>query len=144
MNLPLLNPELYDVSTDAEESYSAADENPQIYEDIRRRVAELHEANPMLGHRGCRLGISFPEISEMQVRAIFQAACDVKKDGIDARPEVMIPLVGTVPELAILTEMVRRVAAEVIEERGVELPVLVQPCRVFAGKAGGHRRGRRG
>jgi len=61
----------------------------------------------------------------MQVRAIFQAACDVKKEGIDARPEVMIPLVGTVKELTILTEMVRRVAAETLNERGVELPVIV-------------------
>ena len=67
--------------------------------ELRAKVNQLHESNPMLGHRGCRLGITFPEIYEMQVRAIFQAACDVKKDGIDARPEVMIPLVGTVKEL---------------------------------------------
>jgi pyruvate,orthophosphate dikinase len=68
----------------------------------------------MLGHRGCRLAITYPEIYEMQVRAIFQAACDMKKEGVDAKPEVMIPLVGTVKELQILTEMVRRVASEVI------------------------------
>ena len=93
--------------------------------ELRAKVNQLHESNPMLGHRGCRLAVTYPEIYEMQVRAIFQAACDVKKDGIDARPEVMIPLVGTVRELAMLKEMVQRVAAEVIEERGVELPVIV-------------------
>src|SRR5437763_9160330 len=79
----------------------------------------------MLGHRGCRLAIIYLEIYEMQVRAIFQAACDVKKDGIDPRPEVMIPLVGTVKELTILCDMIKRVAAEVIKERGVDVPVIV-------------------
>ena len=93
--------------------------------ELRAKVNQLHETNPMLGHRGCRLGITFPEIYEMQVRAIFQAACDVKKDGIDPRPEVMIPLVGAMKELQITTEMVRRIAGEVIAERGVEVPVIV-------------------
>ncbi|HYU26253.1 MAG TPA: putative PEP-binding protein, partial [Thermoanaerobaculia bacterium] len=93
--------------------------------ELRAKVSQLHEVNPMLGHRGCRLGITFPEIYEMQVRAIFQAACDVKKEGIDVHPEVMIPLVGTVKELQITGEMTRRVAAETIKERGVEVPVVV-------------------
>src|SRR5262249_34385796 len=66
---------------------------------IRRRVHELHEANPMLGHRGCRLGIVYPEITEMQCRAIFEAACNVQKAGIKVEPEIMIPLVGFLPEL---------------------------------------------
>ncbi len=79
----------------------------------------------MLGHRGCRLGITFPEIYEMQVRAIFQAACDVKQDGVDVRPEVMIPLVGTTKELQLTADMVRCVAAEVIAERGVAVDFLV-------------------
>src|SRR5437016_13897120 len=92
---------------------------------VARRVEQLHETNPMLGHRGCRLAITYPEIYEMQVRAIYQAACAVKSDGVDARPEVMIPLVGTTKELQILTDMVRRVAAEVIKDRGVEIPVVV-------------------
>src|SRR5205085_3680557 len=92
---------------------------------LRNHDKQLQEANPMLGHRGCRLADTFPEIYEMQVRAIFQAACDVKKDGIDPRPEVMIPLVGTVKELTILCEMVKRVAGEVVKERGVEVPVIV-------------------
>src|SRR4029078_10270110 len=95
------------------------------YFELRAKVNQLHEVNPMLGHRGCRLGITYPEIYEMQVRAIFQAACDVHKDGIDVRPEVMIPLVGTVKELQITSEMTRRVAADVIQERGVDVPVIV-------------------
>jgi len=93
--------------------------------ELRAKVNQLHEVNPMLGHRGCRLGITYPEIYEMQVRAIFQAACDVKKDGIDVQPEVMIPLVGTIKELQITGEMTRRVAAETIKERGVEVPIIV-------------------
>jgi pyruvate, orthophosphate dikinase len=68
-------------------------------EKISRRVHDLHEFNPMLGHRGCRLGILFPEVTEMQARAIFEAAAKVQKDGIEARPEVMIPLVGFPKEL---------------------------------------------
>jgi pyruvate,orthophosphate dikinase len=92
---------------------------------VHRRLLDLHETNPMLGHRGCRLGITFPEIYEMQVRAIFQAACDVKKQGIDVHPEVMIPLVGTTKELELTTEMTRRVAEEVMKEKGVKVAYLV-------------------
>jgi pyruvate,orthophosphate dikinase len=93
--------------------------------ELRAKVNQLHETNPMLGHRGCRLGITFPEIYEMQVRAIFQAACDVKKDGVDVQPEVMIPLVGTIKELQLNCDMTRRIAAEVMKERGVEVKFLV-------------------
>jgi pyruvate,orthophosphate dikinase len=93
--------------------------------ELRAKVSQLHETNPMLGHRGCRLGITFPEIYEMQVRAIFEAACDVQKDGVDVRPEVMIPLVGTIKELQLTTDMTRRVAAEVMKEKGVEVQFLV-------------------
>ena len=66
---------------------------------IAAKVEELHEFNPMLGHRGCRLGITYPEITQMQVRAIIEAACIVKKEGVDVQPEIMIPLVGTRKEL---------------------------------------------
>ena len=92
---------------------------------MRAKVNQLHEVNPMLGHRGTRLGITYPEIYEMQVRAIYQAACDVKKAGIDVQPEVMIPLVGTVKELQLTVEMTRRVAAETFKESGIEIPVIV-------------------
>ncbi|HEX9983633.1 MAG TPA: pyruvate, phosphate dikinase [Thermoanaerobaculia bacterium] len=122
----LLDPPLHEFlpHTEAQISAVARDMNWGFVE-LRNKVNQLHESNPMLGHRGCRLGITYPEIYEMQVRAIFQAACDVKKDGIDVQPEVMIPLVGTIKELELTSEMVRRVAAEVIAEKGVEVPFLV-------------------
>jgi len=88
-------------------------------------VEGLHELNPMLGMRGCRLGIMYPEITEMQARAIFEAACDCKKQGIEAKPEVMIPLVGDVKELALQKEIVKRVAEEVFKRKGVKVDYLV-------------------
>jgi pyruvate,orthophosphate dikinase len=92
---------------------------------LLRRVEALHELNPMLGHRGCRLGITYPEVTEMQVRAIFEAACELKKDGVDAIPEVMIPLVGHVEELKRQAEIVRRVAEETIARTGARVKYLV-------------------
>ncbi len=94
-------------------------------EQISRRVHELHEFNPMLGHRGCRLGITFPEISEMQARAIFEAAAEVQAEGIKVRPEIMIPLVGFPRELKLQIDIVRRVADEVAKERGTKFKYLV-------------------
>jgi len=94
-------------------------------EKIRQRVKELHEFNPMLGFRGCRLGIVYPEISEMQSRAIFEAASDVQKAGIKVNPEVMIPLVGFKKELDLQVEVVHRIASEVMKEKGVKLNYLV-------------------
>src|SRR6185312_15474466 len=93
-------------------------------EQISRRVHELHEFNPMLGHRGCRLGITFPEISEMQARAIFEAAAEVQAKGIKVRPEIMIPLVGFPRELKLQIDIVRRVADEVAKERGTKFKYL--------------------
>ena len=84
------------------------------YQRLTAKIASLHEANPMLGHRGCRLGIVFPEITEMQARAIFEAACEVKKARVDVKPEIMIPLVGHVNELKLQKEVVDRVASEVM------------------------------
>ncbi len=92
---------------------------------IAAKVTELHEFNPMLGFRGCRLGIVHPEITEMQARAIFEAACEVKAAGVAVSPEVMIPLVGTLKELKLQTTVVRRVAEEVMKERGAKFPYLV-------------------
>lgn len=92
---------------------------------VKARVESLREANPMLGFRGCRLGILYPEITEMQARAIFKAAVKVKSEGIDVHPEVMIPLVGFVSELKLQEEIVRRVASEVFAESGIEVPYLV-------------------
>ncbi|HEY4612580.1 MAG TPA: putative PEP-binding protein, partial [Bacteroidota bacterium] len=95
------------------------------YEAVKQRVESLHEFNPMLGFRGCRLGIIYPEISEMQARAIFEAAASVKKRGIPVEPEVMIPLVGNPKELEHQEKIVRRVAGEVMKETGVKFPYLV-------------------
>ncbi len=92
---------------------------------IKQRVKELHEFNPMLGFRGCRLGIVYPEISEMQSRAVFEAAAEVQKQGIKVKPEVMIPLVGFKKELDLQVEVVHRVAKEVMAEKKVKLDYLV-------------------
>jgi pyruvate,orthophosphate dikinase len=89
------------------------------------RVEQLHEVNPMLGHRGCRLGITYPEITEMQARAIFEAAVAVAKDGIKVYPEVMIPLTATLNEMANQAAIVRRVASEVFKEKGRTVEYLV-------------------
>src|SRR5437660_7716281 len=89
------------------------------------RVEELHEFNPMLGHRGCRLGITYPEITEMQTRAIIEAACQLSKEGLKVVPEIMIPLVGLVKELRDQKLIVDRVAAEVMKAQGVTIKYLV-------------------
>jgi len=85
------------------------------------RAAALHETNPMLGHRGCRLGVTYPEVYETQARAIMEAACSLVKRGIDARPDIMIPLVGEPRELSLLRELVQRVAEETMKKCGVEV-----------------------
>jgi len=94
-------------------------------ERIAKRVHELHEFNPMLGHRGCRLGIAYPEISEMQARAVFEAAAEVQKAGIKVKPEIMIPLVGFAKELQLQLEVVHRVAEEVAKEQKTKFNYLV-------------------
>ena len=94
-------------------------------EKIKQRVKELHEFNPMLGFRGCRLGIIHPEISEMQARAIFEAAVEVQKSGIKVKPEVMIPLVGFKKELDLQVEVVHRVAKEVMAETKTKIAYMV-------------------
>ncbi len=92
---------------------------------LKEKVQSLHELNPMLGHRGCRLGIVYPEITEMQARAIFEAAANVIREGVKAIPEIMIPLVGHVNELRLQEEIVRRVAKQVMEEKEVDFEYLV-------------------
>jgi pyruvate,orthophosphate dikinase len=94
-------------------------------EKVRRRVEELHESNPMLGLRGCRLSIKYPEIGDMQIRAIIEAAIEVKKRGKEVLPEIMIPLVGTVEELAFLKKRAVAVADEVMAKAGVKVDYLI-------------------
>jgi pyruvate,orthophosphate dikinase len=92
---------------------------------LLRRVEQLHEFNPMLGHRGVRLGITYPEITEMQTRAIIEAACQLAKEGLKVVPEIMIPLVGHVKELRDQKAVVDRIAAAVMKEQGVRIKYLV-------------------
>jgi pyruvate, orthophosphate dikinase len=97
----------------------------EVLSGLLRRVEELHEFNPMLGHRGCRLGITYPEITEMQARAIFEAAVEVEKKGVKTHAEVMIPLIATVKEMAHQGGIVRRVAEEVFKEKKAKVHYLV-------------------
>jgi pyruvate,orthophosphate dikinase len=94
-------------------------------EELKAIVSELHEFNPMMGHRGCRLAVSYPEIAEMQTRAVIEAAINVNKEGMNIVPEIMIPLVGEVKELKYVKDVVVRTADEIIKESGVDLKYLV-------------------
>ena len=115
VTIRLLDPPLHEfIPATDEEIEELARELGKDPGEMKKRAAELREANPMLGHRGCRLGITYPEVYEMQARAIFEAAKALADRGVDARPEVMIPLVGEPKELSILRELVERVAAEVL------------------------------
>lgn len=123
----LLDPPLHEfLPTRDEEFAELSDATGLGVDHLRRRADELHEFNPMLGHRGCRLGITYPEIYEMQARAIFEAVCDVKTSSGEAPlPEIMIPLVATKRELELLKALVDKVAAEVFGEKGTVVEYLV-------------------
>ncbi len=126
VTIRLLDPPLHEFLPHTEQDIaSVANECGMSVTEIEERNRSLVEANPMLGHRGCRLGITYPEIYEMQVRAIIEAACQVKKEGVDVKPEVMIPLVGSAREMAVTREMTVRVADEVISAQGIELEYMV-------------------
>ncbi len=90
-----------------------------------QRNAALHEFNPMLGHRGCRLGMTYPEVYEMQVQAIMEAACKVKSEGVDVHPEIMIPLTGHKNEMKVMYDMSKRVADEVVKASGTQVEYMV-------------------
>ncbi|MGC9963804.1 MAG: pyruvate, phosphate dikinase [Syntrophobacteraceae bacterium] len=91
------------------------------FEQLQAKVVSLHEANPMLGHRGCRLGVTYPEITQMQARAIMEAACEIAREGMEVRPEIMIPLVGDVGEFKNQRDVVEAVVQKVMEEYGVKV-----------------------
>ncbi len=92
---------------------------------VREKVESLHEFNPMLGHRGCRLGITFPEITEMQTRAIIEAAVELKQEGIEVLPEIMVPLIGTLEEFANQKQIIQQTAEQVFQEKGTRVEYLV-------------------
>jgi pyruvate,orthophosphate dikinase len=126
VTIRLLDPPLHEfLPHEADDIAELAKELGISAEDLQRTVDSLHESNPMLGHRGCRLGISYAEITEMQARAIFEAAVNVTKKGVQAIPEVMIPLVATVKELSHQDLIVRRVAGEVFGAAKLTVPYLV-------------------
>ena len=126
VTIRLLDPPLHEFLPHTEqEILSVSNDCGMSVGDIEERNRSLVEANPMLGHRGCRLGITYPEIYEMQVHAIIEAACEVKKEGVDVKPEMMIPLVGSAREMQVTREMSVRVADEVIAAQGVELDYMV-------------------
>lgn len=122
VNIRLLDPPLHEfVPHDLKGQEKMAEEMGISVEEIQKRVASLSENNPMLGHRGCRLGITFPEITAMQTRAILSAACELKKEGKDPRPEIMVPLIGILYELKQQKEVIQKTAKQVFEEEGVEI-----------------------
>ena len=123
----LLDPPLHEFLPHGDTEFEELAEATGVdIEKLRRRAGELHEFNPMLGHRGCRLGITYPEIYEMQARAIFEAACQVAKESGEAPvPEIMIPLVATRRELELLKDVVDHVAQEVFADAGTTLEYLV-------------------
>ncbi|HEY0446785.1 MAG TPA: pyruvate, phosphate dikinase [Allosphingosinicella sp.] len=127
VTIRLLDPPLHEFLPHGEEEFAQIAEAAGSTADVvRRRVSELQELNPMLGHRGCRLGITYPEIYEMQARAIFEAAVAVAREGGEAPlPEVMVPLVGTRAELQIIRQLIDRTASTVFEELGQAVPYLV-------------------
>jgi len=122
VNIRLLDPPLHEfVPHDLAGQETMAKEMGVSLETIKRRVESLAENNPMLGHRGCRLGITFPEITAMQTRAILSAACELKKEGFDPKPEIMVPLIGILYELKQQKAIIQKVAADVFAEYGVEV-----------------------
>jgi pyruvate,orthophosphate dikinase len=127
VTIRLLDPPLHEFLPNTEAEMAEVAKAAGLPEDaVRHRAAMLHEANPMLGHRGCRLGITYPEIYEMQARAIFEAAASVQRDtGATVEPEIMIPLVAWAKELSILKDLVDRTAKAVAAETGITVPYLV-------------------
>ena len=127
MTIRLLDPPLHEFLPNKEDliaevaALKALGKDYKGKEELLHVVESLSESNPMMGLRGCRLGLTYPEINEMQVRAIFEAACDVKKEGIDVKPWVMVPLIGHVNELKVAKEILIRVADDVMNEKGVKL-----------------------
>ena len=131
MTIRLLDPPLHEFLPSKEELIATVATKKALNQDFAKDEEMLHvvegmsESNPMMGLRGCRLGLTFPEINEMQARAIFYAACDLKKEGLNVKPEVMIPLVGHVNELKEAKRIVEKVAKEVMAEKGVSVDYMI-------------------
>ncbi len=126
VTIRLLDPPLHEFTPNEPEAQQEMAEKLGVdVKIVKEKVESLHEFNPMLGHRGCRLGNTYPEITEMQARAIIEAACNLKAKGLNPKPEIMVPLIGTVKEFEMQEEIIRRVATEVMKEKGVEVDYMV-------------------
>ena len=126
VTIRLLDPPLHEFMSLSEDQEKSLADNLNIdVSTVKNRVSALHELNPMLGHRGCRLGIAYPEITEMQARAILEAAAELTKSGVSVLPEIMIPLVGTVTEYIDQEKVIREVAKDVMKEHDLELKFMV-------------------
>ena len=126
VTIRLLDPPLHEFlpHTD-EEIRDLAKDMDMSFEELKNVVTELHEFNPMMGHRGCRLDVTYPEIGEMQTRAIIQAAINVSKEGIKVKPEIMIPLVGAIKELKYVKDIITKTAVEVMEEENMRVDYMI-------------------
>ena len=126
VTIRLLDPPLHEFLPHEEEDILSFAKTAGLEEkEVRLRLSQLHESNPMLGHRGCRLGITYPQIYDMQVEAIIEAALEVQAKGVKALPEIMIPLIGTKKELAMLKARVQRIHSNLCEDMGAEIDVLI-------------------
>ena len=126
VTIRLLDPPLHEfVTLDEQQTEELAKQLAISVEKLKSRIESLHELNPMLGHRGCRLGIAYPELTEMQARAIFEAAAELTKKGVKVYPEVMVPLIGTAAEFNHQEGIIRRMADEVMKEKGIMFDYLV-------------------
>jgi pyruvate,orthophosphate dikinase len=126
VTIRLLDPPLHEfVPHEDENQKIMADEMGISVEEVKAKVEELAEFNPMLGHRGCRLGNTYPEITAMQARAIIEAAVNVKKEGVDVHPEIMVPLIGTVEEFQLQETIIRETAETVFAEKGAKVDFMV-------------------
>ena len=127
LTIRFLDPPLHEFLPTKDEEIAALASNMGItFDELKKTVVSLHESNPMMGHRGCRLSVTYPEIAEMQTRAVIEAAIEVRQEtGLEIIPEIMIPLVGETRELAYVKSFVVETAKKVMEEKGMEIPYLV-------------------
>lgn len=126
VTIRLLDPPLHEFLP--QEEYNQKEMAKQMkvsLKEIQDKVSALHELNPMLGHRGCRLGVTYPEIYDMQVQAIIEAACNVKKKGVSVYPEIMLPIISTEQEFSILRDDVHRIAKDVMQKKGMQIEYMV-------------------
>jgi pyruvate,orthophosphate dikinase len=122
VTIRFLDPPLHEfLPTEEKDIHTLSTEMGVSVEQLKEKVTSLHEFNPMLGHRGCRLSITYPEIAEMQTEAVIAAACELKKEGVDAHPEIMIPLVGFKSEFDFCAAIVRKVAQETMDRYGIQV-----------------------